>query len=135
MKQQLKDIIELIEQNTDQSAAHIRIVTDEYSAETSITGNVEGLRLMAINLLKESIALEEGFIVNEDISSVPWNLTENNSFKITGVATTRNEAVNELSIENMPDAENPGSQIGCYLILIALIALLVMGIVFLVKLF
>ncbi|WP_276502097.1 hypothetical protein [Terrimonas pollutisoli] len=131
MKEELEEIINLIEKNSDPSQAYIDLIVDRDDFST-ITGNPLGLRLLASELLKRSIEIEEGYLVTADIPDAKWVLNDNLPLSIVGVSSSQIEI---LSKKKNEENEKPTGSWGCVFVLVIIIALIVLGVIYLINLF
>jgi hypothetical protein len=125
MIEKLEEIIELIREHDDEKQSYVYVDQND-DGSIKISGNPQGLRLLAATLIYESLNVQVP--LPETGSSVPF-------------ADMRVEAVNlpqeefKTRQQRIAMMETKGSGLGCVLFIFAIVALLVMGIIFLFRLF
>jgi hypothetical protein len=135
MKEKLNEIIQLLEQNSSPSNAYIDIAVEDEDYPGIISGNPDGLRLLAAELLRRSIEIEEGYLITADIPDAKWILNDDMPLSITGLKETREKIIENK--QNIQDNENKSSfnSWGCLMVALVVAALMVFGIIYLIRLF
>lgn len=135
MKEKLIEIIQLLEQSSSSSNAYIDIAIEDEDYPIIISGNPDGLRLLAAELLRRSIEIEEGHLITSDIPDAKWILNDDLPLSIAGIKETREKIVeNKQNIKEAED-KNSSDSWGCLIALLVIAALMILGIIYLIKLF
>ncbi len=135
MKEKLTEIIQLLEQSSSSSNAYIDIAIEDEDYPKIISGNPDGLRLLAAELLRRSIEIEEGYLITSDIPDAKWILNDDMPLSIAGIKETREKIVeNKQNIKEAED-KNSSDSWGCLIALLVITALMILGIIYLIKLF
>ncbi len=135
MKQKLLETIQWIEKNSSLSDAYINIAVEYEDYPTIISGNPEGLRLLAAELLRRSLEIEEGYLLTADIPDAKWILNDDMPLSITGLKESKEKIIENKSNNKSDEKRNFANDWGCLTIALIVVVLTILGIVYLIRLF
>jgi hypothetical protein len=135
MKEQLQEIIQWIEKNSNSSNAYIDITIEDENYPRIISGNPDGLRLLAAELLRRSVEIEEGALLTADIPDGKWILHDDLPLSVTGLKEDREKIIEDKKANEDIENKNSGSSWGCFIIALVIAALMILGIIYLIRQF
>jgi hypothetical protein len=120
-----------IRQQESKTGAYVSIdsVSDE---EIEIIGNPAGLRLLAASLIEKSLEIENRYFhaetnyITDPIVNIPVS--------VQCVDSPQNILAQQINTD-AHGLDQKGNSFGCIFILLAIVALIIMGIIFLIRLF
>jgi hypothetical protein len=134
MKEKLEEIIQWIEKSNNASDAYVDISAD-VDDHTLISGNPAGLRLLAAELLRRASEIEEGALLTSDIPDGKWILDDYLPLSITGLKEAREKIIESKAVNENIENRNSGDSWGCVIIAVVISVLMILGIIYLIRLF
>ena|SRR5688500_3305065 len=136
MTEKIEEIIKLIEKNSDPSTAYIDITIENDDYPRIVEGNSDGLQLLAAELLRRSLEIEKGYLITANVPDTKWKLDDHMPLSIIGITANRKQIL-ENKVHERPIREKNSvlRNWGCFFALLVILSLLVLGAIYLVKLF
>jgi len=134
MKEKLEEIIQWIEKSNNAPDAYIDISLD-VDDKPSITGNPPGLRLLAAELLKRASEIEEGALLAADIPDGKWILDDYLPLSIIGLKESREKVIESKAGNEGIENRNAGNSWGCFIVALVISILMILGVIYLIRLF
>lgn len=98
--------------------------------------NPGGLRLLAAELLRRSLEIEKGYLTTPNVPDTKWKLDDHMPLSVIGTTSSRKE-IFEIKDQGSPAREknSVSGSWDCLFIFLVILSLVVLGAIYLVKLF
>ncbi len=131
MQEKLSQLVDELESNIDPNSAYLQFTTDNTDDYGAIKANAGGLQLLASQLLKASMRIENGETQPIYFSELPWWISSQNDYISSIIPVT--EPRQKLALQNLEKKAGYMKDWGCFLALLVLLFVIVMGCISIVK--